>query len=369
MPPVLRGKSRRNISPEVPEEELTLEEPETGAKEAQSMQTANTANADLDEYALEVVNALIKDNLPPTPNNYSLYFDRLLEGKSESFKKQVYAMLELEESNDAENTIILEQNLKQGFGSVKNILSVTANLYKNMTLMAKILDKRKRELLDVADSIGIKNVAKTLEGDINKLNTILKKQSTQMKQLYEETGAVIKRVEQESIFDNQYGVYNKRYLFAKIEKEQELIREFKHHSSLIMIELSKELRSTIHNQKVLSLMTRTIARLLLKTSRRSDIIAHYGKGIFGMLLKHTDIESAKKASERLCDLVANSNFFLADKEIQLKVSIGITEIDPDNSVEETVVLAMDAIDAAYEEGVCYAVKLKEKSKKKSAGEE
>ncbi len=365
MPPVLRGKNRRKISTEsIEDEELALEEPELEPKKE-----ASKSSIDLDRYAKEVLNALIKDNLPPTPNNYSLYFDRLLENKGESFKKQVYAMLELEESNDAENTIILEQNLKQGFVSVKNILAVTASLYKNLTLMAKILDKRKRELLEVVDSVGVKGVAETLEGDIEKLNAILKKQSTQMKELYDETGSIIKKVEQESIFDNQYGVYNKRYLFAKIEKEQELIKEFKHHSSLIMIELSKELRNSIHNPKVITLMTRTIARLLLKTSRRSDIIAHYGKGIFVMLLKHTDIESAKKASERLCDLVANSNFFLADKEIPLKVSIGITEIDPQNSVEETVVFAMDAIDMAYENGECYAVNVKEKKKNKASGEE
>ena len=348
MPPVLRGKSRRKISTEeIEEDALTLDENLT--------KEDSHNNVDLDKFAKEVVSQLIKDNLPPTPNNYSLYFDRLLDEKDESFKKQVYSILELEESNDAENTIVLEQNLKQGFGAVRNILSVTANLYKNMTLMAKILDKRKRELLEVADSVGVSSVAQALESDVDKLNTILKKQSNQMKELYEETGSIVKKVEQESIFDNKFGVYNKRYLMAKIQKEQELIKEFSHKSSLIMIELSKELRNTIHNEKIITLMTRTIARLLLKTSRRSDIIAHYGKGIFVMLLKHTDVESAKKASQRLCELVANSNFFLADKEIPLKIAIGITPIEPQNSVEETLVFAMEAIDKAYEDNSCYAV--------------
>ena len=319
--------------------------------------------SDLDRFAQEVVDALIRDNLPPTPNNYALYFDRLLEKKEDGFKKQVHTILELEESNDAENTIILEQNLKQGFVSIKNILALTATLYKNMTLMGKILDKRKQELLEVADAIGITRVTKALEKDVDKLNTILKKQSAQMKVLYEATGAVVKKVEQESIFDNQYGVYNKRYLFTKIEKERELIREFKHESSLIMIELSKELKSTIHNEKVITTMTRTISRLLLKTSRRSDIIAHYGKGMFAMLLQHTDIQSAKKASERLCDLVSNSTFFLADKEIQLKVAIGITKIDPDVSVEEIVVASINAMDEAYVNDNCYGVVVQENEKK------
>jgi len=88
--------------------------------------------SDLEIYAKEVLRALIADNLQPTPNNFSLYFDRLLDDKSENMRKQIVSMLELEESNDDENTILLEQSLKQGFSSVKSILSVTANHKKNL---------------------------------------------------------------------------------------------------------------------------------------------------------------------------------------------------------------------------------------------
>ncbi len=86
-------------------------------------------------------------------------------------------MLELEESNDDENTIHLEQSLKKGFTSVKSILSVTANLYKNMTLMTKILEKRKAELVDFKDSEMVQTVVDSLNSDLFKLNDILKKQS------------------------------------------------------------------------------------------------------------------------------------------------------------------------------------------------
>lgn len=303
---------------------------------------------DLEIYSKEVLDALMKDGLPPTPNNFSLYFDRLLEDKSQNTRNHIVSVLELEESNEDENSIMLEQSLKQGFSSVKNILGVTANLYKNMTLMTKILDKRKQELEENTDVQEARSVAASLESDISKLNAILKKQSASMKSMYDDTAKIIKNVENETIFDNQYGVYNKRYLMTKIEQEIELIRKFKHKSSLIMIELSRELKSSVNNDKAIMLMTKTIARLLLKTSRRSDIVAHYANGVFTMLLKHTDIESAKKASERLCELVSNSNFFLADREIQLKISIGITDITQDHSVEEIIVSSMNAIEKAYE---------------------
>jgi diguanylate cyclase (GGDEF)-like protein len=346
----LRGRSRRDIS-------ATESEPTVGALDM------DEPTSDLEIYSKEVLSALITDNLPPTPNNFSLYFDRLLEDKSENLRKQILSMLELEESNDDENTIMLEQSLKKGFVSVKSILSVTANLYKNMSLMTKILDKRKKELQDNTEIQAAAGIAASLEGDVSKLNAILKKQSTHMKSLYDETAKIVKNVENETIFDNKFGVYNKRYLMTKIEQEVELITEFKHKSSLIMIELSRELKATVNNEKAITLMTRTIARLLLKTSRRSDTVAHYSHGVFAMLLKHTDIASAKKASVRLCDLVSNSNFFLGDREIQLKISIGITDIATLYSVEEIVVSAMDGIEIAYgDKKTDFAVSLRKKPK-------
>ena len=323
---------------------------------------ADAPSDDVEIYSQDVLNEIIKNGLPATPNNFSLYFDRLLEDKSESFRKQVKTMLELEDSNDDENTIMLEQSLKQGFSSVKSILSVTANLYKNMSLMTKILEKRKKQLEANTEVQAALSVAASLEGDISKLNTILKKQSSTMKSLYDETAKIVKNVDNETIFDNKYGVYNKRYLLSKIESETALIKEFKHKSSLIMIELDRELKAKVNNEKATLLMTRTIARLLLKTSRRSDTVAHYGNGKFSMLLKHTDIDSAKKASDRLSDLVSNSNFFLADSEIQLKISIGITDITPEHSVEEIVVSAMDGVEKAYEnKSVDFAVSLREEN--------
>ena len=338
----LRSRNRRNI-------DQTMDTSSTNTPKVPVIEAlgVSSATSDIEIYAKEVLHSLIADNLPPTPNNFSLYFDRLLEEKSDSLRKQIHAMLELEESNDAENSIQLEHILKQGFSSIKGLLGTTANLYKNMSLMTKILDQRKKELGEKPELQEAVGIITTLEGDVSKLNSILKTQSAQMKGMYDETAKIVKKVENETIFDNQFGVYNKRYLLTKLEQEMGLVKEFNHTSSLIMIELSRNLKKSINNEKATLLMTRTIARLLLKTSRRSDIVAHYGKGVFVMLLKHTDIQSAKKASERLCDLVSNSNFFLADREIQLKISIGVTNIDSMYSVKEIIVSAMDGIEMSY----------------------
>ena len=57
----------------------------------------DSPSSDMEIYAKEVLNNLIADNIPPTPSNFSLYFDRLLENKSESLRKQIVSILGLEE--------------------------------------------------------------------------------------------------------------------------------------------------------------------------------------------------------------------------------------------------------------------------------
>ncbi len=349
MSQILRSRTRRNIN-NAPSGEAGSEQKEVFADELEG---------DLEAYSREVLSSLIQDGLSPTPNNFSLYFDRHLEDKSQNTRKQIASILELEESNENERNMTLEQSLKSGFSSIRDILGVTANLYKNMNLMTKILEKKREELQASSGANDSLNITNSLESDISKLNSILKNQSANIKNIYDNTADIIKTVESETIFDNQFGVYNKRYLITKIDQESALIEKLKHKSSLIMIELHKNLRNTITNEKAILLMTKTIARLLLKTSRRSDMVAHYGNGVFAMLLKHTDINSAKKASERLCELISSSNFFLGDSEVQLKISIGITDITENCSAQEILVSAMDAIESAYsDKNTDYAVVLR-----------
>lgn len=311
-----------------------------------STTTLSDPTSDLEIFAKEVLNALISDNLPPTPNNFALYFDRILEDKSESLRRQIGAILELEEDNHEDTSIELEKTLKQGFSSVKNILQLSATLYKNISLMEKILEKRQAEMKEIPSLNGANDLLASLGDDVGKLSSILKKQVSHMKVIYDETATIVKQVENETIFDNQFGVYNKRFLITKLEQERHLIDEFKHKSSLITVRLSKESGEAVQSEKAQQLMVRTVARLLLKTSRRSDIVAHYGGGVFAMVLKHTDIESAKRASERLFDLVSSSNFFISEQEIHLRIAIGVVELNATRGIDQTLVCTLEAMDAA-----------------------
>lgn len=208
--------------------------------------------------------------------------------------------------------------------------------------MSRILAKRKNEFGTIKDP-KFKNIVNTLQNDVTKLGTILDKQISTMKEHYQDTADIVKEVEQGSIFDQRFGVYNKRYLLTKLNQESQLIGQFKHNSSLVTVTLTNEIKGMVPSEKAILLMERTVARLLMKTSRRSDIVAHYSEGVFAMLLKHTDLINAERASNRLIELVGSTNFFLGEKEIILGVNIGIASIKTERSAEETLLAALDAM--------------------------
>jgi diguanylate cyclase (GGDEF)-like protein len=302
---------------------------------------------DLGVYSKEVLAILIKNDIPPTPNNFSIYFDKLLKKKSQTLRDHIISILEFEENTKDEESVLAEQSLKEGFLLMKNILSATANLYKNIFFMTKILTKRKQELEECSNIQETKSVLLSLESDISKLTVILKKRGSSIKSVYNNSIEILKNIQSNTKFHDKYGIYNKRYLITKIEQEIELVRKFKYKSSLIMVEAIYEL-GDVNNDKAVVLLRKTVARLLFKTSKRNDIVAYYENDLFVMLLKHTDTEAAKQASKRICDLVSNSSFLLADREIKLKISIGITDITENNSVEEVVSSAKSGIKKVYE---------------------
>jgi len=313
-------------------------------------QTNENLSPSLQEYSLEILDALSDDARLPTPNNFSLYFDILLQNKNDSFKEEMISLLEAE--NDSENntnTLELERSLRLGFGSIKDILIIVADLYKNISIMKKILKKKKQKIDNTDSKQNVVAIVDTLEHNIDRLNLIFTKQTEKLKTTYDKTASIVKTVENDTIFDNQFGLYNKRYFSSKLEQEISLISEFKHKSSIIAIELSRSLTKdqSKANKNTLSIMTKTIARLLSKISRKSDIVAHYGNGVFMVLLKYTDISSAVKASQRLIDLTQNSVFFIADKEIDLSVTVGIVPIITTKTSEEILVEALKAMDTAY----------------------
>lgn len=307
----------------------------------------NPHKNEMEIFAEEVVKYMIKENILLTPINFGVCYERVLAGKNENLKKKINTLIELESENFEEKSKEHEKHLKQGFGSVKNMLNLTTTIYKNISLMEKFLINKQEKMDNIQDLHSAKELLHSLNKDVQKLKNILNNQSNSMKTIYNETVVILKQVEDESIYDKEYNVYNFKFLLSKLEQEKKLIKAFEHNSTLIMIEIMDDVKKTINNEKVLSLMMKTLSKLILKTSRRNDIVSHYRNGIFIILLKHTNLDNAKLAANRLHELVENSTFFNNDVEIKISIAIGLINISHENENETIISKTLSALQSSH----------------------
>lgn len=310
----------------------------------------SSGRSPLDEFAAEVLAKINEEGLPPIPSYFELYFETMLQDKPFDFRKEVAEQLSSQDTGGDEKRALLETKLKEGFTSVKDILQNVSVLYKQILSVIETTKKRSQEAKGINNPSAVQNFATTLSSDAEMLANFLSKQATVFKDLYQKSANIVKEVETESIFDARYGIYNKRYLSAQIDQEQKMIAKYSHNSALLLASLSSKVIDDIASEKGVALVNKTMAKLFMKTSRRSDVVAYFGQGIFALLLKHTDIKNATRTAERLYDMMSSTNFFLGDKEIELKICCGIVSLGKESSVDETIESALTALRTCDEKG-------------------
>lgn len=313
------------------------------------------SNNELEKFSAFVLKVLGDENVPPTPTNFQIYFDKLLESKPAAFKKRINEFLELEVTNNDENHARIEREIKEGFAQIKNIMQVISTIYKNLNIMQEIVKKRSSELQINPNQLAVQNIISSLGEDLKKMFDLTTKQIDLLKDYYQKTTSILQEVESTSIFDARFGVYNRRYLLKSIEDEVKLIKNYSHASSLVLAKVKDSALAKIVNKKDRETITRNIAKLLLKTSRRSDVVAHFGDGIFAMVLKHTDLASAKKACDRISDLVYATSFFVGTSEVETDIELSIIALDAEHSVEEFLAVPLEALEQTGKKLIPYAV--------------
>jgi GGDEF domain-containing protein len=314
----------------------------------------NEPSSPLEKFAKKVFDKLIEDGVPPLPSYYKVYFFNLLEDEPVDFKKQIYELISIEDSHEVDKDFELEKKLKLSFKYTKELLQHTAIVYKSTMQLREILTNQLKEISHITSPKILEKLIQQLENKVDLIYKKLEKENKFIKQLYAKNVEIIKEIESNSLFDPKYGVYNKGYFLKLIDKEAQLISKFSHTSSVVVLKLSDKVLSPL-SEKGKILANRSLAKILLKTSRRTDEIAHLGDGIFGMLLKHTDRIGAGRTIERIADMIGNAAIFLEGEELELSVVGGITEIKEKKEAEKYLEEALNAMKKAEEENILYSV--------------
>jgi diguanylate cyclase (GGDEF)-like protein len=136
--------------------------------------------------------------------------------------------------------------------------------------------------------------------------------------------------------DELTGLYNRRYVTARMEDE--LARRKRKHEPLTVAMVDLDGFKRVNDEEgheAGDAVLRAVARALLRATRRADVVARYGGDEFLVLLPNTDVEGARAVAARILDLSREAAREVCPV-IPVSASIGITAVETDDEPADVV---------------------------------
>lgn len=319
-------------------------------------QPTNSSIKEIALFSHKVLKKIESEGVPTTPYNFTIYFEAMLEKSENSFKESINE-IRSEESNidDQEHHIQIEKEIRGGFSSLKSMIKSISNTYKHLSLLKQYIEKTNNDINSSNNQIATIDIVSSFKTDMGKFNSSLSTQLDTLKKDYEKTVVTLKSMESKAIYDTRFEVYNKKYLLKSLLAEKQAIINHNHKSSLMALKIKDAILQKALSGKNQFLLNKHISKLLQKTSRRSDIVAHFGDGTFFMLLKHTNLEDSKLACQRISSLIYDSSFFVEGNDIEMDLEIAVASINAQTSPEECISLLLNAMPESSRDGLIYKV--------------
>ncbi len=151
-----------------------------------------------------------------------------------------------------------------------------------------------------------------------------------------------------AIRDEKTGLYNNKFLETVLDMEIEKAKRKKEKLCFMITDIDhfKKINDTYGHMKADEMLAQ-LAKVMMKTSRKSDVVARFGGEEFVVLLPETSIVKAKQFAARLKKAIHEDKFL---NKFKLTVSGGITEFRPRDTKQKFKVRADKALYNAKEGG-------------------
>jgi len=294
---------------------------------AKNTQTAEHTQDDetikqLAAFSRQVVEKISKAGVPATPENYAIYFEKMLDEKPLKQKQTIQKVLSAETLEKNVYVAHVENDIKESFKQIKVIMESVSVMYNKINKLKTLTKSKLGELANGSGQVALVTYEEQLDEAVRSLET----QQKTIKDHYTKIAEKIKAFHANSIFDPKYHVYNKNFLLKTIEAEKKNIASFGHESSLVAFKIRQSTLATIKSQKDKDMVIKNIASMILKRSRRSDIVAHLGNDIFVIVLRHTNAEQAERVIESIDNLMQNTNYIVDSQQLEITLEYALAKI-------------------------------------------
>ncbi len=148
------------------------------------------------------------------------------------------------------------------------------------------------------------------------------------------------------------GIHNRRSLMQQAETECARARRHKHSLAVLMLDLDhfKSINDT-HGHEAGDLVLSAFAEELLRTIREHDVVGRYGGEEFVLVLPHLDTSGGLAAAQRLQRRLSDFRIQIPSGAVlRITVSIGLAELNHDESFEKLLRRADEALYTAKSAG-------------------
>lgn len=154
------------------------------------------------------------------------------------------------------------------------------------------------------------------------------------------------RMAQSAILDGLTQVHNRRHFQERLHQEVAYARRHQAPLSLLMFDVDhfKSVNDT-HGHPAGDAVLRVLAKLLMRTVRREDLVARFGGEEFAVLARGTDPANARILADRIRKLVQRTEIPFEEGTLKITVSAGVATLRGEDAEGEQLLKSAD--DALY----------------------
>jgi|FLOH01.1.fsa_nt_gi diguanylate cyclase (GGDEF)-like protein/PAS domain S-box-containing protein len=220
---------------------------------------------------------------------------------------------------------------KSDDGKVVRMIGVHRNIDEIKKTKDILLQQNK---LLSTDKVSLENLVKERTEELNQINKKLQEQ--------------IKESEHNASHDSLTGLFNRRIFENLFEREIHRAKRYSYHLSVVLFDIDNFKKiNDVHGHKFGDEILISIAILVQKCIRDSDIIARWGGEEFILILPETNLQDARDKAEKIRETIANEIF---PNSIHVTCSFGATSFLKTDTADTLFIRCDDLLYKAKELG-------------------